>query len=83
MGGGAAVLAAFYYLKVKKDSAEALNENIDTKNKINELDKDASKNSGLLEAEEEKRKQLENEKNEKIKDTSLNTLIDFFNGRKK
>jgi hypothetical protein len=48
--GGAVV-----YLFVKKGSAEALLENNEVKSKLNDLDKDKSKNDGLLASEEEKR----------------------------
>lgn len=82
LGGGAAILAALYYLWTKKNSAEALNENIDVKNEINELDKQVSKNDGLLESEEEKRKQLQDELNdEKKQSLSLIDLLKFFTKR--
>lgn len=83
IGLGIVGAATLVYLYIKKQSAEALLENVDTKEKVNELGKDIAKNDGLLEAEEEKRAQLEKEKNEKLKDTSVSDLIDFFNNRKK
>jgi len=79
LGGGAAILAALYYLWTKKNSAEALNENIDVKNQINESDKEVSKNTGLLASEEEKRKQLEKELEEKRNENpDRSSLLDFF-----
>ncbi len=53
LSGGAAILAALYYLWTKKNSAEALNENVETKEHVNELGKEISKNDGQLASEEE------------------------------
>lgn len=83
LGLGAAIFAAFIYLKTKKDSAEALNENIDTKNQINEIDKQVAKNDGELQSEEDKRKQLEKEAEDaKNANQNVSSLIDFFSKRK-
>lgn len=79
----AALVGGFFYQKSKKDSAEALLQNQDTKKALNELDKTVAKNDGLLTAEEEKRKQLEKDlEAEKAKDVSQKDLTDFFNNRK-
>lgn len=74
--GGAVV-----WLFVKKQSAEALNLNNDTKSKLNDLGKDIAKNEGLLSSEAEKRKEIENNiSKEKSTNESLEDLKGFFNG---
>lgn len=78
--GLAALGGLFLYEKSKRKSAEALNENVETKEKLNELNKDIIKNEALNEAEEEKRKQIEKEseekKNEKV---DRDNLLDWLN----
>lgn len=82
LSGGTAILAVLYYLWTKKQTAEALNQNIDTKNQINELDKNVAKNDGLLQSEEEKRNQLQKDaENAKNADQTSSSLIDFFKRR--
>lgn len=83
IGLGIAALSTIIYLYVKKNSAEALNQNIDTKEKLNELGKDLSKNDGLLDAEEERRRLIEEEKNAKLNQgATVTDLINFFSNRK-
>lgn len=53
------LLGALLYTNTKRKSAEALLSNSKTKDRLNEEDKDIAKNSGLLEAEVEKRKEIE------------------------
>ncbi len=82
LSGGAAILVALYYLWTKKTSAEALNMNNEVKDALNQLDKDVSKNDGLLLSEEEKRKALEEELKEKKNENPDNSnLLDFFKRR--
>lgn len=70
----------FIYEKARRRNAEALNTNIDIKKQVNDLNKDVSKNEGLLAAEEEKRKQIEEKlKKDKDADISKDELADFFN----
>lgn len=68
------------YERSKRKSAEALNDNIKTKEEVLEIQKDVVKNEGLIDAERIKReemiKKLEEEKN---KDVSNKDLLDFFN----
>lgn len=79
----AALFGAVIYFKSKKDTAEALNQNIEVKEKLNEVSKEIAKNEGLSQAEEEKRKQLEDEANkEKEKGLTGEDLANFFNNRK-
>lgn len=63
------------YQTITKRGAKGLLENLDTKNALNDKDKDIAKNTGLLQAEEEKRK--DNEKTPD--DVSNDQLRDFFN----
>lgn len=79
IGAMAALLGLLFFTNSKKNTAEALLENQKTQGELNAVDKDISKNSGLLEAEEEKRKQLaeENEKNKK--NDSQKDNLDYFN----
>jgi len=70
---GAAVGALF--LKGKKlDDANALLDNQKAKEGLNQVDKDLAKNQGLLEAEDQKRKEIGN--------ASAQDLVDFVNNLK-
>lgn len=74
------LLGALFFQKSKKDSAEALLTNLDTKNKLNELDKTISQNDGQLASEELKRQQLEQELEKKKNETpSIDDLNKFLN----
>lgn len=79
-----ALLGGFFYQNSKRKTAEARNENLDTKEKLNDIEKDRAKNSGLLESEEEKRKELEKEAaNAKVATDTIVNIVNFFNNRKK
>jgi len=68
------------YEKNKRKSAEALNDNAETKEKVLEIEKEVIKNEALNEAEEEKRKTLKDSlEEEKKKDVSEENILDFFN----
>lgn len=71
----ATLVGAFFYVNSKKNSAEALLNNQKTKEEVLKDDRNIAKNDGLLDAEEQKRKELENAK----KDTT--DPADFFNRR--
>lgn len=73
------LLGGVIYLKVKKDSAESLNENVDVKNKAGKLDAEVEKSKALLEAEEEKRKALASELSKEKGNKSNEELAKFFN----
>ena len=62
----------------KKKSSEGLNENVEVKKELSKLDVPLNKNKGLLEAEEEKRKEIKNEESK----PSLQDVADFLNDRK-
>lgn len=70
----------FFYMKAKKDSAEALLNNQRTKQDVAKIDGQIAKNDAILESEEEKRKAI----NQQIKDAQneAGDVIDFFNKRK-
>lgn len=71
------------YEKNKRESAEALNDNLETKEKVDAINKDVIKNEALIAAEEEKRKEIEKKlEEEKNKDVSKDDLTKFFNDRK-
>lgn len=72
------------YERSKRRSSEALNDNIETKEKVNEIQKDIIKNEALIEVEKEKQDELKkNLEKEKSKDVSNDDLIDFFNNSDK
>lgn len=72
LGGG------FLYQRQKKQSAEALNDNIDTKEAILDKEKIVKENEARLEVEAERRRVLE-EKTKKLDDVGIKDLQDFFN----
>lgn len=69
------------FLWVKKRSAEALLETLKTKEKVNDIEKGIVKDSGLLQVEEARRKQIEEDikKAKDAKDNNLDSVSDFFN----
>lgn len=76
----AALIGYLFYSNTKRKSAEALLENNNTLAETNKADNSIAKNNGLLEAEEEKRKQaLEQAKKEKEKNESPEDLAKYFN----
>ena len=78
-----ALVGAFLFQKNRANNAEAILENNDTKEKLNEVDKGIAKNDGLLAAEEEKRKELEKEaEEEKVKELKEDELLEFLNDDK-
>lgn len=80
----ACLLGYGFYQKSKRNSAEARNENIETKEKLLDKDRSIANNDAAL-SEEEKRlnnlsKDLSNVKN--TEPVSLSSLIEFFTKRK-
>ncbi len=76
------LLGGLIYYKAKAGSAGALLENTASKEALNKEDKDIAKSSGLLDAEEEKRKALQAEvdsKAQKATDETIKDLLDMFN----
>ena len=75
-----ALLSLLGYNTVKRRSAEALLENLDTNKKLNEKDQEIVKDRGLSQVEEERRKEIQKEIDEaKDKKDSLDDINDFFN----
>ena len=72
------LLGGLFFEKSKRKSAEGTLENLETKKQILEVEKNVSKNNGLIEAEKEKREEIKNEKSKK----SLDDLARFFNDSK-
>lgn len=75
-------LAVLFFLK-KNKAVEAQAENLETKEKINEVQKEVVKLEASLDAEAEKRERLQNEMEDKIKEVlDGKDIADFFNNRK-
>jgi len=70
-----ALLGLFFYERSKRKSAEGAVENIEVKKEVIKMEQKTSKNSGLLEAEEQKREQIKNENN----DPTLEEVARYFN----
>lgn len=73
-----AVIGWLFFERSKRKSAEGILGNLETKKEILELDKESTKNTGLLEAEEAKREEIKNEQDKK----SLSEIARFLNDRK-
>ena len=73
-----ALIGGLLYERSKRKTAEGSLDNLETKKEVLELEKQESKNSGLIEAEKEKREEIKNEESKK----SLDDLARFFNDRK-
>ncbi len=73
-----ALIGGLLYERSKRKTAESSLDNLETKKEVLELEKQESKNSGLIEAEKEKREEIKNEQSKK----SLDDLARFFNDRK-
>lgn len=70
---------AFLYEKSKKDTAEAINAEADTKDKVAELQKNVDVNDAKLQSEEEKRAEIKKEADAAKSNTDDPT--DFLNKR--
>ena len=71
------LFGALIFENKKRQNAEASKENLDTKKKINEIEKTISQNNGSIEFEEQKREKI---KNEKV-NVSLEEVARYFNDR--
>jgi hypothetical protein len=79
-----ALVGGFFYQKSKRNTAEARNENLETKEKLNDINKDISKNEGQLESEEQKQSNLKKElENVGITQDTVSNIVDFLNSRSK
>jgi hypothetical protein len=75
-------LVVLFFLK-KDNSTEARAENLETKEKILEIEKEKIKTDVAIQSEEIKREELKKEITEKTNEVlSPEDLVDFFNNRK-
>lgn len=74
-----ALLGGLFYQKTKRESAEALNENQETKEKLLDVDKSNLEDKARLEVEKEKAEHLK-EEHEKINvnDETIKQILDYF-----
>lgn len=84
LAAGIAILGFLYtWEKSKRKQAEALNLNIETKEQINQLNKEIYKNDAALQAEETKRKEINEDFNKEVsRELDTKETEDFFNNRK-
>jgi hypothetical protein len=74
----AILLGGLLFERSRRKSAEGVLENLDTKKELLKQETQAAKNQGLLEAEEEKRKEIKSNEDKK----SLDDIARFLNDRK-
>jgi Flp pilus assembly protein TadB len=75
-----ALLGALYWQTNKRKIAEARNENVLTKEKLNDINKEIAKNSGVIESETLKQEELKKDlENAKTNDLSINDVLDIIN----
>lgn len=80
-----ALVGAFFWQRNRANTAEARNDNLQTKEELNKIDNVIAKNSGQEQAEEEKQAKLKKEIQENATKSivdNVSSLIDFFNKRK-
>ena len=79
----AIMTGAYFYEKSRRKSAEAIADNKELLDTINQLDKKKAANDGQLESEEKKREDIKKDvEDAKRNDTNVSDS-DFFNGRGK
>lgn len=75
-----ALLGALYWQTSKRKIAEARNENVLTKEKLNDINKEIAKNSGIIESETLKQEELKRDlENAKTNDLSVNDVLNIIN----
>lgn len=74
----AILLGGLLFERSRRKSAEGVLENLDTKKELLKQETLTAKNQGLLEAEEEKRKEIKSNEDKK----SLDDVARFLNDRK-
>lgn len=74
----AILLGGLLFERSRRNSAEGVLENLDTKKELLKQETLTAKNQGLLEAEEEKRKEIKSNEDKK----SLDDVARFLNDRK-
>lgn len=84
IGAVIALGGAFIYQLIRSKGSEALLQNNATKEQLNTINKEVSKNDGLLEAEKEKREQIAQDLKEKESySQSKDTILDWLNSKNK
>lgn len=79
----AVLVGLLFYSNTKRKSSEALLDNVETKEKLNKIDKEANKTEAQLAIEEAKRKQVDEMYNkEQQKKLTLKELEEFFTRNK-
>lgn len=74
------LFGALYWQTNKRKIAEARNENILTKEKLNDINKEIAKNSGIIESETLKQEELKRDlENAKTNDLSVNDVLNIIN----
>lgn len=76
------VTGAFLFERSRRQSAEAVADNKDVLDKLNEGNKEIAKNDGQIEAEKEKQDDIRKEANDAKSDDSSD-VADFLNKRSK
>lgn len=78
-----ALVGGLFFFKSKSDTANALNQNIKTKEDLLKADEKIANNNAALQQEEIKRGQLEEDiKKESDEKVTSDNVVDFFNNRK-
>lgn len=72
----------FLFERSKRRSAEAINTNLETKEKVNDIQKDVDINNAEIEVEKQKQADAQKKADEeKAKNVSKDDLLDFFNDK--
>lgn len=75
-----ALLGGFLYQRNKAAIAEAINKNVDEKEKLNTIDRKIAENSGIISAEEQKQTELKEEiQNADNTKVDLATVVNLIN----
>jgi len=69
------LMGALFFQRSKTKSAEAINNNLEVKEKLLEKQKEVVKNQGLIEAEEQKREEIKADE----KNPTLIDIADYIN----
>lgn len=78
-----ALLGFVYFEYSKRKSAEALNTNLETKEKVDNIQKGVDVDDAKIEAEKQKQADIQKAADEeKAKDVTQKDVTDFFNNRK-
>lgn len=76
-------VGAFLFQRGRANNAEALLQNLETKQELNTIDQTIAKNDGLIQSEEQKRSELEKQaQDEKAKEVTQEDLLKFLNDPK-